>query len=272
MTADSLPLARTGTLTVPLTNLPASLWPYPKIIAHRGGGTLAPENTIAGLRCGLAHGFHAVEFDVMLAADGVPVLMHDPQCGRTVAGSGAVARLTSLQLAQCDAGAWFAPPYRGEPVPTLAQAVDFCRANKIWMNIEIKPAPGAGHATGAAVALLLRDILADHGDQTLAPLLSSFSIEALMAARTIAPAIARGWLCRHVPAGWQQQMQALGARSLHVHHLQLTRAQVTTIHDAGYGVFCYTVNAPARARELLAWGVDAFCTDRLDRIGADFAV
>ena len=64
------------------------MWPYPKVLAHRGGGTQAPENTIAGLACGLAHGFHAVEFDVMLAKDGVPVLMHDPELGRTVSGKG----------------------------------------------------------------------------------------------------------------------------------------------------------------------------------------
>ena len=54
------------------------MWPFPKIIAHRGGGTLAPENTLAAMRCGLSHGFRAVEFDVMLSGDGVPVLMHDP--------------------------------------------------------------------------------------------------------------------------------------------------------------------------------------------------
>ncbi len=42
------------------------------------------------------------------------------------------------------------------------------------------------------------------------------------------------------------------------------------IKDAGYWLFCYTVNDPARARELLDWGVDAFCTDRIDLIGAGF--
>ena len=53
--------------------------PYPRRVAHRGGGTLAPENTLAGLRCGLEHGFRGVKFDAMLAKDGVPILMHDPR-------------------------------------------------------------------------------------------------------------------------------------------------------------------------------------------------
>ena len=58
-------------------------WPYPRVLAHRGGGTLAPENTIAAIKVGLEHGFRAVEFDAMLAADDVPVLMHDPTLERT---------------------------------------------------------------------------------------------------------------------------------------------------------------------------------------------
>ncbi len=247
------------------------MWPYPKIIAHRGGGTLAPENTLAALRCGLAHGFHAVEFDVMLAADGVPVLMHDAQLGRTIAGRGAISSLSSQELALRDAGAWFSAAFAGEPVPTLADVVAFCMAQRIWMNIEIKPAPGFEVATGAAVARLLRETIAVHGDQGLVPLLSSFSIDALLAARDIAPAIPRGWLCKAVPSAWRAQMLALDAVSLHVSHQHLTQAQVAAVHDAGYGVFCYTVNTPERARELLAWGVDAFCTDRLDLLGADFA-
>ena len=75
------------------------MWPFPRIIAHRGGGTLAPENTIAGLRCGLEHGYRAVEFDVMLSADGIPVLMHDPAFGRTVPGIGNVSETSAALLA-----------------------------------------------------------------------------------------------------------------------------------------------------------------------------
>ena len=52
-------------------------WPHPRILAHRGGGSLAPENTLAGIRKAAAMGFGAVEFDVVLSADAVPVLIHD---------------------------------------------------------------------------------------------------------------------------------------------------------------------------------------------------
>ena len=45
------------------------MWPYPNILAHRGGGTLAPENTLAGVRLGMAGGFRPIEFGVMLARD-----------------------------------------------------------------------------------------------------------------------------------------------------------------------------------------------------------
>jgi glycerophosphoryl diester phosphodiesterase len=63
----------------------------------------------------------------------------------------------------------------------------------------------------------------------------------------------------------------LGAIALHTNHKHLTPVQAQTIKDAGVGLFCYTVNEPERAREILSWGVDAFCTDRIDLIGPDFS-
>ena len=59
-------------------------WPYARVSAHRGAGTMAPENTLEGFRAGLHHGFHAFETDAMLAKDGIPVLMHDERFGRTI--------------------------------------------------------------------------------------------------------------------------------------------------------------------------------------------
>lgn len=245
------------------------MWPYPRTLAHRGGGTLAPENTLAALRCGLAYGYRAVEFDVMLASDGVPVVVHDPELGRTVAGSGHVNDYTAAQLGAMEAGAWFGPQFAGEGVPTFEAVVAYCKAQHIWMNIEIKPAPGCDVATGEAVARATRDYFEKEvvaGE--LLPLLSSFSIAALEAARQAAPELARGWLVEAIPADWASMAKELDVVAIHCDHQQLTPELAREVKEAGYGLFCYTVNTPERASELLAWGVDGFCTDRIDLIKA----
>lgn len=257
------------------------MWFYPKIIAHRGGGTLAPENTIAALQCGLSHSFHAVEFDVMLSADGIPVLMHDPHFGRTVRGEGQVAVTSAADLGKLDAGAWFDARFSGEPVPAYEQAVHFCKSNGIWMNVEIKPAPGHEVETGRVVGEVTRRLFAkeiaaaersaSQGNASGLPLFSSFSFDALGQAAKAAPEIPRGFLLDTISPDWQERLEALGAIALHTNHKKLSREQAAEVKRAGYGLFCYTVNDPERARELLAWGVDAFCTDRIDLIGHDFA-
>lgn len=254
------------------------MWPYPKIVAHRGGGSLAPENTLAAVRCGLHYGFHAVEFDVMLSKDGIPVLMHDENLGRTVSGTGCVADFTAQQLAAMDAGAWFGPQFAGEPVATFEQVVDYCMANRIWMNVEIKPVPGYAKQTGHVVAEVARRLCATEiasrvpgVDEDSLPLLSSFSFEALLAAQAAAPEIPRGYLVDVIPPDWHERLEILGAVALHTNHHNLSPEQAQAVKRAGFGLFCYTVNEPARAKEILSWGVDGFCTDRIDTIGADFS-
>lgn len=250
------------------------MWPYPTVLAHRGGGILAPENTLAGIRCGLARGFHAVEFDVMLSSDGVPILMHDDVLGRTVAGSGAISALTGEQLLQMDAGAWFGSQFAGERIPAFSEVIAFCKQNGIWMNVEIKPAPGFERETGQVAAKMVQDLFQREISAPAAvaalPLLSSFSFEALQAAQRQAPEIPRGFLIDRISPDWQSMLEELGAVALHTNQKHLTPELATAVKAAGYGLFCYTVNEAARAREILAWGVDAFCTDRIDIIGPSF--
>ncbi|MES2935139.1 MAG: glycerophosphodiester phosphodiesterase [Pseudomonadota bacterium] len=253
------------------------MWPYPKIVAHRGGGSLAPENTIAAMRCGLAHGFRAVEFDVMLSRDGIPILMHDENLGRTAKGEGRICDWDASHLAMLDAGSWFGPAFAGELVPRFEEVIRFCRTNAIWMNVEIKPVPGFEEATGRIAALMVRRLFgtdSDPGKSTLHnphwPLLSSFSFEALMAAKSATPELARGFLIDAIPPDWQTRLHNLGAIALHTNHLNLTEELARAVKDAGFGLFCYTVNSTERAKQLLAWGVDGFCTDQIDLIGPHF--
>lgn len=249
------------------------MWTYPKIIAHRGGGKLAPENTLAAMRCGLAHGFHAVEFDVMLSSDRVPVLMHDPEFGRTIAGAGKVSDYTAAELRTRDAGSWFGPAFAGEPVPTLEQVCRFCIDHRVWMNVEIKPAPGFEVVTGGVVAESMLRFLETQAavDPAMQPLFSSFSFDALLAAQAAAPGIARAYLVDVIPPDWPARLERLDAVALHTNQKNLSEEQAHAVKSAGFGLFCYTVNEPERAREIVSWGVDAFCTDRIDVIGPVFS-
>lgn len=237
------------------------MWPYPRMIAHRGGGVLAPENTMAGLRAGHAAGFRGVEFDVMLASDRVPVLMHDEEFGRTLAGAGRIAQTSSAMLGSMDAGSWLGPGWAGEAVPLYREAFDFCVAAGIFMNVEIKPSVGDEALTGEVVGHLTEQWLRDQPQAQV--LFSSFSVAALQAARLAAPRVPQGLLVREIPTDWHEQLQALGAVSLHVEHQALDAASAAAVRAADIGLFCFTVNTRHRAAQLLAWGVDAICTDRI---------
>jgi glycerophosphoryl diester phosphodiesterase len=246
------------------------MWPYPRILGHRGGGKLAPENTMAGFRLAHAMGFKGVEFDVALSRDGVPVVMHDPHLGRTVAGSGNVFDYDATELAGLDAGSWFGKEFAKETVPLFSAVASYCKDNGVWMNVEIKPAPGFEAETGKVVAGLTRNMFgpeigADHLPGI--PLLSSFSMAALEAARQAAPDVPRACLFDVIPTDWRAIATGLEAVAIHTNHKNLTQELVKTIKGAGFGMFCYTVNDPARAQEIFGWGVDGLCTDRLDLIG-----
>jgi glycerophosphoryl diester phosphodiesterase len=79
----------------------------PLIIAHRGASAVAPENTIAAFRRAIEVGADGVEFDVRLARDGVPVVIHDSTLERTAGLKRGVSDLTSEELSQIDVGSWF---------------------------------------------------------------------------------------------------------------------------------------------------------------------
>lgn len=230
---------------------------YPRIIAHRCGGALAPENTLAGLRLAARLGCRGVEFDATLTADGVPVLMHDLTLQRTTSGRGRVARLDSAQFARLDAGARHHRAFTAEPAPTLAAALELCAVLGLWANVELKPSVGWEAETGRIVA---RQVAALPGQW----LLSSFAPEALAAAAIEAHAVPRALLVERIPADWRERMAAAGALATHASARTVTAAGIRTVRDAGFPLACYTVNRRDDAEHLFALGVSAVFTDRPD--------
>jgi glycerophosphoryl diester phosphodiesterase len=244
------------------------LWPYPRIIAHRGGGLLAPENTLAAIRLARNLGFSGVEFDVKLSADGIPVLMHDDTLERTTDGYGPVDGTSYTEIAGLDAGSWFGNEFSGEPVPSFAAACALCREAGVWANIEIKPSPGRERQTGEIVARMAKLLWSGAHP---AALLSSFSALALEAAAVESPELPRALLVVEPPPNWLAQMDRLQCVALHVSHEYLDKPLVKAVHDSGRGVLTYTVNDSETALDMLECGVDALVTDQLDTIPPAFA-
>jgi glycerophosphoryl diester phosphodiesterase len=226
----------------------------PRWIAHRGGGSLAPENTLAGIRLAASLGFRAVEFDVMLSGDGTPFLIHDETLERTTDGHGPVCETPDAVMLTLDAG-------QGEPIPTLAQAATLCRQFGLLANVEIKPVTGHERRTAEVVVAQCLELWQGAEIQ---PLLSSFSLEAMAIARNLAPDMPRGLLFEQVPAEWRQILCEYRAMTLHCNALHVTPDVVEEVNTSGIPVLCYTVNRPELAEMLLASGVGSFFTDRLD--------
>lgn len=246
-----------------MSTLPA--WPWPRMIAHRGAGKCAPENTLAAFRLGAEFGYRAFEFDVKLSADGVPILLHDDTLERTSSGRGRAADFTHAQLALLDAGGWHSPAYAGEPIPTLAAIACFSRAMSCAVNVEIKPTTGQEEETGRIVADAVATLWAG---VAVPPLLSSFSERALAAAREARPELPRALLLDSLPANWLARLRALDCIALDANHRELDANIIKAAHEAGYRVLCYTVNDAARADALFAWGLDSLITDAVDRLPA----
>ena len=242
-------------------------WPYPRILAHRGGGSLAPENTLAAIRTGQALGYAAHEFDVKLSKDAVSMLLHDATLERTTTGVGRAADLAWSELVKLDAGAWHSQAFRGERLPAFEDAARLLRSKGTLANVEIKPTPGLDEETGRRVAAQAASLWAGAG---VPPLLSSFSFEALRAAKAAAPALPRGWLAEELSAADWQRLAELDAVSFHTDHRKLDRADIARLQGKGYRVLVYTVNDAAVAKALLDAGVDGIFTDNLREFAERF--
>lgn len=243
-----------------------SPWPYPRWIAHRGAGKLAPENTLAAFRLGAQHGYRMAECDAKLSADGVVFLLHDDTLDRTTDGQGIAGHQPWAQLSLRDAGSWHSRRYAGERLPTLDGVARFCRANACLLNIEIKPTPGLEEETGRVVA---REAARLWADAPVPPLLTSFQPHALAGAKASAPELPRGLLLESLWDGWFTHAQSLGCVAIVCDHALWNPQTLTQVHGAGMRALAYTVNDPGEADRLWALGLDGLITDRVDLFAPD---
>lgn len=239
-------------------------WPYPRWIAHRGAGKLAPENTLAAFRLGASHGYRMFECDVKLSADGVPFLLHDATLDRTSNGQGLAAELSWDALSRLDAGSWHSPAYAGEPLASLEAVAHYCLNNALGLNIEIKPTPGCESLTGTVVANAAARLWAEAPTDAMPPLLSSFQADALEAARVAQVHLPRALLLDALQSGWLETALKLGCVAVVCKHTQWDAVSVQQAQSASLKALSYTVNDASAALRLWALGTDGIITDRVD--------
>jgi len=227
------------------------------IIAHRGASGEAPENTIFAFERGLALGADALEFDVRLSSDGVPVAIHDATLDRTTNVTGAVGQRTVRELAQVDAGA-------GQGIPTVDQVLESFPDTPVIIEVkEIRAAQP------------LADLVVRHGAEGRV-LIGSFLHEALACfgeSRINRCASRRDttkfWLGSRlrVPLG-ATRFEALSVpvrhRGIHV----ADRAFVRTAVRRGLPVHVWTIDDLSEAKRLRALGIAGIITNWPDRMTA----
>lgn len=230
----------------------------PLVLGHRGASHAAPQNTLAAFRLAAEMGADGVELDVHLSRDGVPVVIHNDSVDATTDGKGLVRALTLAQLKALDAGARFSAQFAGERIPTLEEVLDAVGA-RLVVNIELK-ADQTGPLVSAVVALI------QWMGMEARVWFSSFKPYALFRARAVAPELPCGLLYGPLSPGTWLLRPFTPYEALHPYKDMLTARAIRRAHRRGLRVFTWTLDDPAVARRLAAWGVDGIITNEPDTI------
>jgi glycerophosphoryl diester phosphodiesterase len=246
--------------------LPGS--PRPLRIAHRGASARAPENTLEAFEEARRLGAQAIEIDVHLSADGLPVVIHDETLERTTDGRGRVDALPLRALRRLDAGSWFGSRFRAARVPTLEETFDWA-GGRIGVNVEIKiPSPRRGALASPAAAPRERIRVVGAVARALARLrsleqviVSSFDPEALAQARQAMPRVPLGLLASRSIAGLLSLHRRIDLHAFHPHHRLASPRRIGMAHRNGLLVLVWPVNDPPLMRRLVDRGADGLMTD-----------
>lgn len=231
----------------------------PRIIAHRGLATEAPENTLLAFVTALALGVTHLETDVHATSDGVAVLSHDPDLARLTGRPTAIASTSLAALQRIDLGA-------DQQVPTLRETLRAFPDARF--NIDIK----ADAALQPTIDAILRERAVER------VLVTSFDDARRKAAVAALPGVATSPSSRGVVlAALASRAPTAGLRRLGFRDIDaiqvperyrgvpiVTGRLVEAAHESGVEVHVWTIDDADDMRRLFALGVDGVITDRAD--------
>jgi glycerophosphoryl diester phosphodiesterase len=216
------------------------------VIAHRGASGYEVENSLAAFRAAGPCGADAVELDIHATADGALMVRHDEMLDQTHH----IAHCTAKQVGTF-------PLANGEPIPTLAQALDAIGA-EVGVFVEVK-------SLAASYDDHLFDAL-DHGPNPGGYAVHGFDhrIVRRLAGKRPPPALRCGVLSASYLFRPAVVLDDAAARDLWQERTVVDAALVRAVHEAGGRVLVWTVDRPDEMRHLLGLGVDGICTNLPD--------
>ena len=233
----------------------------PWVVAHRGDSRYFPENTMSSFRSAIEKGAQMLECDVQLSRDRVPVIIHDASLERTTSGRGKVCEWNFDELRQLDCGSWFSKKFVGEIILSLNKMLEAV-SGQVLLNLEIKSESVESETRPDGIESLLCEMVHEHGLQR-SVLVSSFhhlSLKRLTEHKyslPVAPLLDRPATLAEL----QKLHQDHEAFSIHQDKRHIDQLLLQGLKESGIPVLCYTVNDPARMRELSEWGITGIISE-----------
>ncbi len=232
------------------------------IVAHRGFSAIAPENTLIAMEKAVEIGADGCETDVLRCKTGEIVLSHDKSAKRTTGVDKQITDMTFAEIETLDAGSWKGPQFKGERIPTLQAYLKLLKDAHCHAVVEIKM---------EGITRQVLDIIKAEGMFENTTVIA-FSGNVIREVRTMEPDISCAWLYSEELKGTEEErakiivekVRATNAHIIDIAHTMLTKAILEELHKQGILVWAWTVDDPARMKELLEWGLDSITTNRPD--------
>ncbi|ATW61829.1 tail fiber protein [Escherichia phage DTL] len=224
-----------------------------ELIAHRGFSLVFPENTMAAMEGSLSLGANALECDISITLDGIPVLMHDENVSRTTNGTGITTQLQSSYVLGLDAGSKFSTyRYAGEPVPLLYDVLLFCKSRGCKIYAEL------AHLRSTDDASIVVDMVKELGMENLCVLCAA-DISKLQKVRELDKDIAVGYLIYgEVTDSVIQDGKSLGKCYIQFQAWRASKELLKKLEVAGLQHSLWTLDTPVSARLALSHGFNKF--------------
>ena len=247
----------------PFIALPDGKMPYPRVCAHRGFNTVAPENSLPAFGAAVSSGAEEIEFDLWHTLDHEVVSIHDCDLDRVSSGHGRVWEKTLEELKSLDFGSKFSDAYRDLRIPTFEEILrEF--AGRCVMNIHVKTYGDEYPVDEAYLRKIIELIRAYDAEKHMYFMCGDDRVLEMLG--KLAPDLPRCVGAGKAPFEQVERAVRLGCEKIQLFEDKFTPDMIEKAHARGIRVTAFYADTPERARMYLDLGVDTVLTNDYWRV------